>query len=512
MTAQALWEHVAALDSTVLVGLKEAGRARGVDTRGRSLVPKSLWEPLSQRVAALGVEVLYVEETLHPLVQLRLTGPAQIEALRRAPFVEYVEPASFDATGFLLEPGCGSSAPVQFGNAQAPGDIVPYTLFRHRVPQAWSIAPTAGAGVTVGVVDTGTSVYQPQLQSQFATGMSAGRTIVYDYTDPSGQNGPPLWHDSCGHGTKALGLIAAPRDGRSIVGVAYRANAYAVRALDDVYAHVGQWLEVREGIRRAAEASRIVSMAFGASTGNSGVSNTIRFYYHDIEYKRLFIGAAGSSTQFFTGMTYPSTLEEVMAVTGTTDGFSPCSGCNYGEKVFLVAYTGGESTGLNEGEINGFGKSSGATSVISGIAALVMSHYPNLSRDQVVERLRQAGSRSGSRDPRIGHGVVNAEAAVGGIKDVRITGPGVVSSSGTYTFTAAVEGGSGPFAYAWSSGGTGSGGSGASQTRSYHIATGQESYTFPVEVSVTDQSTGSTRTASWTVLVQGEGCGTMINC
>lgn len=145
MTAKELWAHVAALDSTVLVGLKEPAQRRGIDERGRALVPGRLWTPFARRVEALGVDLLYVDD-FHPLVKLRLSGPDQIEALRRSPFVEYVEPASFDVSEVLMEFGCGSTDVGISGRTQSPGDIVPGTLAWHQIPEAWQLS--IGTGVT----------------------------------------------------------------------------------------------------------------------------------------------------------------------------------------------------------------------------------------------------------------------------------------------------------------------------------------------------------------------------
>ena len=484
MSAQELWAHVAALDSTVLVGLKEPGRRRGIDEKGRVLVPEHLWTPLARQVEALGVELRYIDD-FHPLVNLRLTGPGQIEALRRLPVVEYVEPASFDPSVVIMDSGCGTSTPELLGSAQSPGDVVPQTLARHSVPQAWQIA--TGAGVTIGIVDTGTSIYQPQLQQFFSTGLSAGRTITYDHTDPNGANGPPPWHDTCGHGTKSLGLAAAPRDGRNIVGVAYQANAYAVRALDDPGAGPGQWQEVREGVRRAAVASDIVNLAFGWPWGNSDVASTIRFYYNDPQYKRLFIGAAGTSSQTIGNVVFPADMAEVVAVTGLDQtGAGPCGNCNYGPEVEFAAYTRGQTTGLNETQIDGFGGSSAATAITSGIAALIWSRYPSWSRDDVLQRMRETSGRRNNRDNRIGYGPVDALRAVGGHHPVvaGINGPDNVYSSGTYNFSATVSGGVGPYSYYWFNDGS------TDPFTDLYFEVQPSPYTEQVSVRVTDHGAG----------------------
>lgn len=456
MTSEELWQHIAKLDSTVTVGLKEPGKRRGVDKKGRAMVSENRWRQISRRVVAQGAELLSVDD-LHPLVELQLTGPDQIERLRRSPFVEYVEPASFDPTGVLMST-CGSSNVREEGQTGPFGDIIPYTLARHSVPDAWQVS--TGAGVTVGIIDTGTSVYQPQLQEQFDQGQSSGRTITYDFTDPNGASGPPKWHDTCGHGTKTLGLATAPRDGRNIVGVAYKANAYAVRAIDNVLAGPGQWEEIREGVRRAALNSDIVSMSFGWSWGNSSVANTIRYYYYNTNPRAgretLFFAAAGSNTQGLGAVSFPADMDEVFAVTGTYDGVTPCDGCNYGDEVEFAAYTAGQTTGSNTsgvGDVDAIGKSSGSSPLVAGVAALVWSKFPDLTRDQVVQRLRANSSHPHFQDAKIGHGVVNALMAVGGLPQplsMTVGGPSYVAQGEAASWRAIVRGGTPPYTYDWS--------------------------------------------------------------
>lgn len=476
LSASELWTHVAALDSTVTVGLKEPGAQRGVDRQGRAMLPRGLWTALSQQVAALGMELLSVDD-FHPLVVLRLSGPGQIAALRRSPFVEFVEPASFDATGSMMDSiSCGSSQPRQTGRTDTYGDLVPYTLDAHSVTQAWEVS--SGAGITVGIVDTGVSAYQMQLGAQFASGQSSGRTIQYDYTDRYASTviGEPSWHDGCGHGTKTLGLATAPRDGRGVVGVAYRANAFAIRALNGVVA-LGHFDEIREAIHRTAYAADIVSMSFGWSYGNSGVANAIRYYYNTESIrgrKTLFVGAAGTSSSNASGVVWPAEMPEVLAVTGTDDGVTACGTCHYGPELDFASYTAGQTTGTMVapmGSVDAIGGSSGAAPLLAGIAALVRSRYPTMSRDFVINRLR-AGAPHYWPSNQVGYGVVDAQLAVGpppppppsGALAASITGASSVQVSVPTTWHSSVSGSNTPYSYYWDWAyqcSTGGGGSGA---------------------------------------------------
>jgi len=57
------------------------------------------------------------------------------------------------------------------------------------------------------------------------------------------------------------------------------------------------------------------------------------------------------------------------------------------------------------------GGSSVATASMAGMAALVWSKYPALTRDQVISRLQQNSSRYPTKSSEYGWGILNADAA-----------------------------------------------------------------------------------------------------
>jgi len=61
------------------------------------------------------------------------------------------------------------------------------------------------------------------------------------------------------------------------------------------------------------------------------------------------------------------------------------------------------------------GGSSAATATTAGIAALVWATNSNMSRSQVLNRLKQASDFYPSRSSSFGYGNINADAAVRGV-------------------------------------------------------------------------------------------------
>ena len=99
------------------------------------------------------------------------------------------------------------------------------------------------------------------------------------------------------------------------------------------------------------------------------------------------------------------------------------------------------SLGRNTGDVIEFGGSSTATALASGIAALVWSKYPSWSRDQVKSRLLSSTTPAALN---LGHGLLNAFAATGGLARIEIRRPKKAPVAGTPYVLRAVPNGDGP--------------------------------------------------------------------
>jgi subtilisin family serine protease len=355
-------------------------------------------------------------------------------------------------------------------------DVVPMVYDAMHIPDAWRRSP-GGAGVTIGLVDTGIDAYQPDLLSYFADGASGGRAIWAEATKSF--SGDPSWQDGCAHGTHMAGTIAAPMDGRGIVGVAWRANLITIRHHDDtanLYSFGNDTWESAQAIDRAAGVygARIITMAWGVVDANSGViTNSIQYWYYNAD--RLFVGAAGTTPSWFPSwmkdVVFPASLPEVIAVTGVSSSapaFYVGQENHYGSKVELAAVVGMPTeANIYLGE-SGFGRtdnSSNATAIVSGIAALTWAYYPWMNRDQLRAQLQAAGTTDGAgpvatdiEGKQIGYGVINAHKALGGMYAAALSGPTLIApQSGhdpvTKRYYLGYVGGTGPYEYYWFNGG-----------------------------------------------------------
>lgn len=379
------------------------------------------------------------DETLN-LVDVEVTDLSTIRELRATPNVRYLEPNGYSF--YELKPkdgpvqqrsssGCGMGAQnIQSADYRtvSPNAKFSWTYDYHNIEQAWS--KSTGAGVTVGVIDTGISNSQPLLSSKFDDAVSINSRTVQKYGTfidspwwwSNNYDGP---NDKCGHGTSMISTIAAPRnDENRAVGVAYNCNIVSYRGTEDVL--LNDYHE-RKGVSNALKALgnrndvKIISMSIGYPWSIGNVRDAVKY----ANYKGKLIFAAGGTSLDFTNwypVIFPANMSQTVAVTGITDasGYNQCDTCHDGSQIeFTIVMerdTNNSRTGVTLGFYNGqddyVGGSSVATATTAGIAALVWAKYPNWSKDQVLNRMRQSSALYPNKDNNYGYGNIDANQAV----------------------------------------------------------------------------------------------------
>lgn len=295
-----------------------------------------------------------------------------------------------------------------------PNSMVPWSFDRHNVTAAWELA--TGAGITVGLIDTGISTSQELLVGKgFKSGTSSQRTVerfgTYDEHD----------NDQCGHGTQMASAIAGPRNNAGMpMGVAYNSNLVAYRGTEDV---VLDNYDERVGVANALKALadredvRIISMSIGYPWGIGIIEDAV-VYAHS--KGKLIIAAGGTSPQTWYGVIFPASMEQVVAVTGVRDDGRRCGNCHSGAKIeFTIEMERKEDgnrmlpvLGYRSGDMTSSGGSSIATATVAGIAALAMERYPDASNDEILDKLREAAEFYPERDGEFGYGRIDISRAI----------------------------------------------------------------------------------------------------
>lgn len=454
LPADSLWAKISASDNTIVIGIKAPGTNRGI-WKATRLISRPDVESYASKIGSMaGVETIIYRDPILPVVVARLINREAFDAIRQLPYIDYVEPGNFE-----LHPldgiGCEKKLPTWIGQVDTSGDIIPRSFSVNGIDRAWK-RNVSGQGINIGVVDTG--IYRAQQEfwpDRFSSVVNGARLFRYGncVTQQCIDALPANAFDECNHGTRIAGTIAAPRDGANIVGVAYNANLHAVKAANGVWSDpfiFNHFLGIR-AVRNAG--ARIIEMAFGGTFNSSLFADEIGFEYNRTDRPEVFfVGAAGTNVcPFYAPVAFPARLPEVFAVTGVNrDGTLAKDVCTGPEVDLAAVLEDFETTGDTLGSVITLGGSSGTSALVSGIAALVWSQNPSLTRAQLISRLQSTAKIS----PSLGIGMVDAYAATGGIRSARIVGPtNVIAAGQNFTLRTSIIG-DGPFSFAWDRGET----------------------------------------------------------
>ena len=299
-----------------------------------------------------------------------------------------------------------------------PGDgtpaETPWPLRRLEPTSAWPLS--RGAGVTVAVIDSGVSATHPALRGRVLEGR--------DFNGLPGEQGRC---DLAGHGTVVAGLIAGRDDtGVPFSGVAPEARILPVRVLPDNETRMDEALpgEIAEAIRWAVENDADVINLSLVTLDRPVLADAVR---EAIDQGVVVVAAAGNRTENQQDLpAYPAAYPGVIAVAGVDEQGGHVGSSVSGNYVDVAApgqnivgpAPGGEGY-LAAGEGTSF-----AAAYVSGVVALVRAAHPDLSPEQVADRLiRTADAPPAGVDPQVGHGVVNPYRAVADLLGTRADPP-----------------------------------------------------------------------------------------
>ena len=352
-----------------------------------------------------------------------------LTALRQMKTIRYVEPADYhyfeneaqfsSRSSSSGSSGCGFSSATLSAvdyTSTTPSAKIPWAFTKHNIPDAWSYS--TGAGVTIGLIDTGVSSEQTLLGSNFNNGASSGRTItkVGAYNSDGAA-------DQCGHGTKMASVMAAPRNNSGFpVGVAYNANLIAYRAAANV---VLETSSEQNGVKTAFTELgnnanvKIISMSMGHIFSVGKIEDGVKYAY---ARGKLIFCAGGTSTSFtnFVGVIFPASMSETQAITGVKENTSnqKCNVCHSGSQIdftFQMERSSGSTVPVlsyYNNQSDYVGGSSVATAATAGIAALVWAKNPSWTREQVLNKMRQSATYYPNVNSDYGYGNINVLKAV----------------------------------------------------------------------------------------------------
>jgi type VII secretion-associated serine protease mycosin len=274
-----------------------------------------------------------------------------------------------------------------------------------------------GERITVAVVDTGVDASHPDLRGRVQPGIDVG-----DHASPqvSPRPGADGRSDTDGHGTGMASLIAGAGHGvNSVLGIAPAARVLPVRIAQTSNGSF-QPVDVYQGVRWAIDhGADIVNMSLGGER-----STDAPWKKQLVEYAMakdvVLIAAAGNTGQGDRRVAEPASIPGVVSVSGVTRSGRFWKGSAKGPEVVVSAPAEdlpmAAPTSVSESGYVLADGTSGATALVSGVAALIRSAFPDISANDVINRLIRTAEDRGpaGRDEEYGFGVIDARAALEG--------------------------------------------------------------------------------------------------
>jgi len=283
----------------------------------------------------------------------------------------------------------------------------------HIHPNTTTYQTYTGKGVKIAIIDDGFDINHPEIKDNIivTSYIKNDGTIISDVSQST---------TAKFHGTAVAGIIASKDNGVGIRGIAPESSLILIK--------MPSALKNSTIIKLFEEALEYGADVINCSWGRGNIGQDVRDYINNIT--RTARGGKGVNIVFAAGNENNGTvmetdeagIENVIGV-GATDGNNlRATYSNYGNLLDIVA-PGGEyhsiatidplgTNGATEDEYNrynqtqddakvGFIGTSAAAPILTGAIALLLEKYPNMTSEQVQEKLKTATDTIGQNTPYI---------------------------------------------------------------------------------------------------------------
>ena len=347
----------------VLKSTRDIGKQNGLQKRLKADVTRSALKA--------GVEPIRVYTSVVHGYTAKLTR-GQYELLLNDPSVDYIEP----------------DRPVHM-----IAQTVPWGISAVNAP-AVHARGNKGAGVKVGIIDTGIDHTHADLAANYAGGID----FVNGDNDPMDDNG---------HGSHVSGTVAAVDNSIGVIGVAPSVSLYGIKVLDRFGS--GTFGDVVAGIDwAAANGMNVVNMSLGASIGTNALQTAC-----DNAYASGVVICAAAGNDYGGPVSYPAKYSSTIAVSAVDQNNNLAVFSNKGPEVEVAAPGVGIYSTYMGGQYATLDGTSMATPHVAGVCALIWAtgqfSAPADVRNQLTATATDIGPAG--RDNNFGFGLVNADAA-----------------------------------------------------------------------------------------------------
>jgi membrane-anchored mycosin MYCP len=266
-----------------------------------------------------------------------------------------------------------------------------------------------GAGVTVGVVDSGVQANLPDLRAAVIPGGDTAGGRTNGMTDESG----PL-----GHGTGVAAVIAGQGVDGGVLGIAPAAKILPVvvgsgySELSDMTLHT-----VAVGIRyAAAHGAGVINLSLGMPAPSAGSCDPVLqdAVAYALEHNVVVVAGAGNTNVSGQIPVEPASCAGVLAVGAVGPNLRLWPDSDQ-QPYVAVSAPGSDivSLGRTGGDVDGSGTSF-ASAFVSGAVALIRSRHPSMPWYQVVQRIINTALPAGGSVPNdsYGYGILRIPGAL----------------------------------------------------------------------------------------------------
>jgi subtilisin family serine protease len=300
-----------------------------------------------------------------------------------------------------------------------------YWLSESGITKAWEVSK--GANVKVAVIDSGVDAKHPDLKGVVVGGSDASGAGSADGQKSIGskpEHGTLVATMLAGRGHQPPKSTATPTPGAKpapgpdgIVGVAPEAQILSVST----------WLgspnpggktdqeQIPAAVRWAVDnGARVINISLGSTSPEWPQSWDAAFLYAE-QKDVVIVAAAGNRVGGNVQVGAPATIPGVLTVAGLDrKGAASVDASSQGISIGVAAPAENLVGGMPGDGYAEWAGTSGATPIVSGVAALIRSKWPEMSASQVINRIVTTAKDAGApgKDPIYGFGVLNAEAAL----------------------------------------------------------------------------------------------------
>lgn len=289
-----------------------------------------------------------------------------------------------------------------------------YWLTDYRIVDAWK--QSTGSGVTVAVIDTGVDGTHPDLVDNVLEGY-----------DASGEGSPNGWQGlgvEPMHGTEVASLIAGhghnvsgipkiagqPGKPAGVIGVAPDAKILPISLNMVSNAEKSIDEQIPAAVRYAVDhGAQVINLSIGSNKTTWPKSWDDAFAYAE-EKGVVVVASAGNRGSGITQVGAPATIPGVLTAGGVDRQREASKGSStQGISIGVTAPSNDMIAAAPGNKYMIWSGSSASAPLVSGLAALIKSKYPNLSAAQIIQRITESADDTGAagRDPVYGFGIIN---------------------------------------------------------------------------------------------------------